>query len=79
MKTLTQYIQESANISDVKTHWKPKEGLFTGDNPQEIANYLLKNSKDKGQAMKRLVFYMNRAGENLTNKTVFKLGFFFFF
>lgn len=73
MKILTQYINEHKkdnSLSDVKTHWKPKEGLFTGDNPQEIADYLLKYSKDKGQAMKRLVFYMNRAGDNLTNKTV---------
>ena len=27
-------------------------------------------SKDDGQAMKRLTFYINRAGENLSNKTV---------
>lgn len=61
---------ESQDLSDVNTSWSPKEGLFIGNNPQEIANYLLKNSKDKGQAMKRLVFYMNRAGDKLTNKEV---------
>jgi hypothetical protein len=54
----------------VHTKWHPKEGLFTGDNPQEIADYLLKHSDDKGQAMQRLTFYMNRAGDNLKNKTV---------
>jgi len=64
---LIDYINE--NWSDnVKTSWTPKEGLFKEKNPQKIANYLLKNSKDKGQAMKRLVFYMNRAGSNLENK-----------
>ena len=68
MKTLHQYIEE--NLSDVKTNWHPKDGLFTGDNPQKIANYLLKNSKDEAQAMQRLCFYMNRAGDKLSNKTV---------
>ena len=57
-------------VDNVNTKWHPKEGLFTGSNPNEIANYLLKNSKDKGQAMKRLVFYMNRAGDKLQNKAV---------
>lgn len=84
MKTLRDYISQVKNIhslneyilekqeqlSDVKTKWHPKEGLFTGDNPQEIANYLLKNSKDEAQAMQRLCFYMNRAGDKLSNKTV---------
>lgn len=55
-------------LSDVKSDWSPKEGLFTGTDANKIANYLIKNSKDKAQAMKRLIFYMNRAGENLTNR-----------
>ena len=57
-------------LEDVETNWTPKEGLFTKDDPEYIANYLLKHSKDRTQAIRRLVFYMNRAGENLTNKTV---------
>lgn len=68
MINLKEYVEE--NLSDVDVKWHPKEGLFTEKDPQKIADYLLKNSKDKGQAMKRLVFYMNRAGENLENKTV---------
>lgn len=68
MIDLKEYVEE--NLSDVDAKWHPKEGLFTEKDPQKIADYLLKNSKDKGQAMKRLVFYMNRAGENLENKTV---------
>ena len=63
-------IDEEEQLSDVDGDWKPKEGLFTGKDPKKIANYLIRHSKDKGQAMKRLTFYMNRAGENLTNKTV---------
>lgn len=75
MKRIIDYIlekdEEKENqLSDVKTKWHPKKGLFTGDDPQEIYDYLMDNSEDKGQAMKRLVFYMNRAGENLKNKTV---------
>lgn len=68
MIDLKEYVEE--NLSDVDAKWHPKEGLFMEKDPQKIADYLLKNSKDKGQAMKRLVFYMNRAGENLENKTV---------
>ena len=57
-------------LEDVETNWTPTEGLFTKDDPEYIANYLLKHSKDRTQAMRRLVFYMNRAGENLTNERV---------
>lgn len=64
---MTAYLTE--RLSDVKTKWHPKEGLFTSDSPSEIANYLLSHSKDPQQAMNRLVFYMNRAGENLENKS----------
>ena len=81
MKSLNQYISQvkdlhslneyiSEQLSDVKTSWHPKKGLFTCDNPKEIVDYLMKNSKDQAQAMQRLCFYMNRGGDNLTNKTV---------
>ena len=68
LHSLNEYIYEQ--LSDVKTSWHPKKGLFTGDNPKEIVDYLMKNSKDQAQAMQRLCFYMNRAGDNLSNKTV---------
>lgn len=68
MKKLSKFLEEK--LSDVEAEWHPKEGLFTSDDPKYIADYLLKNSKDKGQAMKRLVFYMNRAGDKLENKNV---------
>lgn len=68
MKQLSKFLEEK--LSDVEAEWHPKEGLFTSDDPKYIADYLLKNSKDKGQAMKRLVFYMNRAGDKLENKNV---------
>ena len=68
LHSLNEYISEQ--LSDVMTSWHPKKGLFTGDNPKEIVDYLMKNSKDQAQAMQRLCFYMNRAGDNLPNKTV---------
>lgn len=68
MKPLYNILEQWAD--KVKPKWHPKEGLFTGDDPEYIANYLLKHSEDRGQAMQRLNFYMNRAGDNLTNKTV---------
>lgn len=68
MKTLSNYIEEQ--LSDVKSKWHPKDGLFTEKDPKKIVDYLLNNSKDRGQAMKRLTFYMNRAGDKLSNKTV---------
>lgn len=70
MKSLVEYISEKNWTDDVKTKWHPEEGLFTKKDPKYIADYLLNNSKDRKQAMSRLVFYMNRAGENLENKTV---------
>lgn len=70
MKSLVEYINEKNWTDNVKTKWHPEEGLFTRKDPKYIADYLLKNSKDRKQAISRLVFYMNRAGENLENKTV---------
>ena len=69
MKSLNQYIIEK-QLSDVETKWHPEKGLFLKKDPEYIADYLIKNSTDLKQAMSRLVFYMNRAGENLENKTV---------
>ena len=68
LHSLNEYIYEQ--LSDVKTSWHPKKGLFTDDDPKKIVDYLMKNSKDQAQAMQRLCFYMNRGGDNLTNKTV---------
>lgn len=68
MKQLKVYVEEK--LSDVEGKWTPPEGLFSKGNPEEIAKTLLDNSEDESQAMKRLVFYMNRAGEDCPNKTV---------
>lgn len=69
MKNITEYILEKEWVKNIDTKWHPEEGLFTRKDPDYIAKYLINNSKDKKQAMSRLIFYMNRAGDNLENKT----------
>lgn len=64
MKKLSEFVNEKLG------KWDPPDGLFTKTNPREIAQILLDASDSEGQAMKRLVFYMNRAGEDCPNKTV---------
>lgn len=51
-------------VQKIKTKWHPPEGFFSGSS-SSIVKGLLANSKDKSQAMKQLVFYMNRAGKKL--------------
>ena len=53
---------------DVKTKWSPPKGTFTKP-AKEVAAILKKGSKDLQQAMARLNFYINRAGDNLDKKT----------
>ncbi len=56
---------------DVQTHFTPKEGIFT-KSAEEIANYLHKNSNNLKQAISRVNFYVNRAGENISEKGKFE-------
>lgn len=65
---INKFKENAEQLSDVKTKWYPEEGLFNKD-AEYIVAYLRKHSVDDAQAMKRLVFYMNRSGENLQNKT----------
>ena len=74
MKTIKDFgtfvnenINEKKWSADVKTKFKPKEGIFT-ESAEKIANYLKSNSKDLKQAMSRLNLYINRAGENLSEE-----------
>lgn len=52
---------------DVKTKWHPKEGFFDRS-ASEIASGLKSASDDLKQAMSRLNFYINRAGDNLSSE-----------
>jgi hypothetical protein len=56
----------------VKTHWHSPGGLFTRS-AETIARALKHESQDVGQAIRRLTFYINRAGHNLTHKARAKL------
>ena len=58
------------DLSDVKTKWTPREGLFLEKDPKRIASYLMRHSEDRAQAIRRLIFYMNRAGDSLKNEKV---------
>lgn len=49
----------------VDTKWSPPEGFFSRS-AQDIANGLMRASEDYAQAMSRLNFYINRAGDNLS-------------
>jgi hypothetical protein len=51
----------------VKTKWHPTKGLFT-KSAEEIASEIFNGSEDYGTAIKRLTFYINRAGSNLSDE-----------
>lgn len=56
-------------LSDVKTTHHTPEGLFTKDS-NEIVDGLLKDANgDEELALKRITYYINRAGDGLSNKT----------
>lgn len=50
----------------VETHWHSPSGFFKRS-PERIASGLRANSTDKAQAVRRLQFYINRAGSNLSS------------
>lgn len=51
-------------ISDVEVRHHPPEGTFTGS-PEAIARKVLKDAHGNlGKAIRRITFYVNRAGEN---------------
>lgn len=58
--------------SRVRTHYHTPEGLFT-KSAHEIARVLKSGASGTGQAIRRLSFYVNRAGHNLTGAAKKKL------
>ena len=59
---------KSEQLSEVKVKEHTPEGLFTKSG-ETIASTLLSEAKgDPGVAMKKLIFYMNRVGKNISNK-----------
>lgn len=71
MNVSRKYIEEVEKWSGEVTEesdYHPPEGTFE-KNGSSIADQLLGDADFPGQAMRRLVFYMNRAGKNLKNKS----------
>ena len=56
---------------NVHTHWRPEKGFFK-QSAQAIAEGLMANSDDERQAMDRLDFYINRAGDRLEDPEKFQ-------
>lgn len=53
--------------------WEPPEGFFKGT-PDAIGGGLKQNSEDYAEAARRLSFYINRAGKNLSSADKDRLG-----
>jgi hypothetical protein len=56
----------------VRTHYHTPPGLFT-KSAHEIASVLRSGASDVTQAIRRLSFYVNRAGRNLSSTAKRKL------
>lgn len=54
---------------EVHTDYHPPEGTFTHKAPEVVSTLMAGAKDDPTLALHRLVFYMNRAGEKLTNGT----------
>jgi len=67
IEKLELFLNEKKWSGKVKTKYHPPEGTFT-KSAEEIATQLAKDSSDLKQAMSRLNFYINRAGENLSTE-----------
>ena len=65
--SITKTVNEAMWSGSVVTKWHPPEGFFT-KSASEIASGLKSSSDSLGQAMSRLDFYINRAGDNLSGK-----------
>lgn len=58
---------------NVHTHWHPPAGFFE-QSAEAIADGLMEASDSERQAMDRLDFYINRAGDKLKDPEKFQLA-----
>lgn len=78
MKNMKSLIEKFEALSEEKwsaevdTKWSPPEGFFK-QSADEIVKDLMSASEDLAQAMQRLNFYINRAGDNLSSEDKAKL------
>lgn len=52
---------------EVHTHYHPPAGTFTEKAPEVVKTLMSGADNDPTLALRRLLFYMNRAGDKLTN------------
>ena len=71
-KALHRRFGKSKWSGRVRTHYHTPEGLFT-KSAHEIASVLHAGASNTGQAIRRLSFYINRAGHNLSSGAKKKL------
>lgn len=64
--SLRQFSNENEDLSEVKAKTKIPEGTFT-KKAEEIKKIILGLAKDKTHAIRMINFYINRAGDNLSN------------
>jgi hypothetical protein len=64
-KEVMKLLDEELWSGDVKTKWKPPEDLFAKGSAKKIAEVVGGASKSLKQAVSRVNFYKNRAGDNL--------------
>ena len=69
---LRELLQEKKWAGDVSVKWHPPEGFFS-QSADDIAAGLKRSHADLKSAMSSLVFYINRAGSTLSNKTIAEL------
>ena len=67
MRMLKEFTRLSEKLwsGEIEAHWKPPEGFFT-KSASEIAKGLKSASSDYAEASRRLNFFINRAGKNLS-------------
>lgn len=71
-KALRKRYGRSKWSSKVRVHFHTPEGLFARS-AHEIASTLKSGASDTAQAIRRLSFYINRAGRNLSSGARAKL------
>lgn len=66
IKSYQDFINEEKWSGDVKTKKHPPKGLFAEGSAKEIAEWCISSHKDLKGSISALDFYINRAGNNLS-------------
>ena len=66
---MTEHAENPYWSEEVETEYHPPEGTFTHKAPEVVKTLLKGADDDPTKALRRLLFYMNRAGDKLTNRS----------